>query len=298
MGYVLRKRRLVRREFLNGLMVFNIVGPVTILTLLSFWAIQLRTSLVWLPILGVVMQLIPGLCAFALVRRRYTDPHDQGSFVLALMLANRGTVGILPVYMFFGEAGYTFARLVMLLAPFVVFLGCYPMARHYYERGVDSDGDRRPRLLSILVNRNQLPVLGIGVGLAPQYSGVPRPAVCGAIFPWLMHTTLILLVIPVGFAIEFRKMRQYVRDLPLMFLLKFLVTPALIYLLALAVGLSGAPLYTAVILAASPTAINAVVAVQIHKLNADLVMASFVLTTACYLALVVPLMILLRALFG
>ena len=72
--------------------------------------------------------------------------------------------------------------------------------------------------------------------------------------------------------------------------IKLVLTPLAAYVLAKFVFEEPVLINTIVILAAMPTAINAVVAVQLNKLNVDLATASFVLTTAACLLVALPIL--------
>jgi predicted permease len=54
-------------------------------------------------------------------------------------------------------------------------------------------------------------------------------------------------------------------------------------------------LNTIVILAAMPTAINTVIAVQLYKLNVHIATAAFVLTTAVFIGVVLPVLFVLMS---
>jgi len=67
---------------------------------------------------------------------------------------------------------------------------------------------------------------------------------------------------------------------------------------ALAMGLRGDMLATVVILAASPTAIMAVVAGRLTRINLNLALTAFVLTTVVYIVVVFPLLLLIFGYFN
>jgi predicted permease len=69
-------------------------------------------------------------------------------------------------------------------------------------------------------------------------------------------------------------------------LLKFLLSPALMLGLALAMGITGQPLYVCVLLAAMPTALYSVLIASLFGLNRDLANTTFILTHAVCLAAV------------
>ena len=92
-----------------------------------------------------------------------------------------------------------------------------------------------------------------------------------------------------GYQLDFGEARNYYCKILGMLPLKFLVVPALIYGLARLHFTSQELLGTILLDAAAPVAINAVVTSTLFQLDVDLTVASFILTTASYIVLVVPL---------
>ncbi len=280
----------VRPGAFDRLTEATIVGLVPVLTTLSFWGLTLRVELLWLPVVGMAMQAAAGLVALARLRTKQRNPLDAGAYLFSAMLSNRGVVGSLSVFILFGERGYAWSRMVLLFGVFVLFLLCFPLARrlsdvhHFGEGGVRSGrrGFLSPR---------QMPMVGIAVGAALNLAGVDRPAALSTAFPWLVHLNAWLLLLPIGASLDFGEMRRHWREIPDLLAIKFLITPLITWGLAAAVGLRDPMLVTAVILAASPTAIMAVVVCKLHGLNVHLATTAFVVTTAAYVAVGFPLVL-------
>jgi len=67
-------------------------------------------------------------------------------------------------------------------------LGCFPTARYYQHQGSGQEGPALPLSFSALFfTRNQLPVLGLAIGLLLCLKGVPRPAIFGSLVNPLIH---------------------------------------------------------------------------------------------------------------
>lgn len=291
-GYALVRRAGVKEESFDWMVAARVIllGPVV--ALLSFWVIRLKLELIWLPVLGVAMQLVPGGVAFLRARTKFSDNLDRGSYVLSNMLRNRGVVGLLAVFILYGETGVAYCYLVMSLSPLVLYLLCFPMAG-YYHATEQGEGAKRPPLKSILWSRNQIPILGVLAGLALNLSGLPRPVILGDIFPLILHTTFWVVVLPLGASMRFGEMKKYWLPVADSLVIKFVITPAVMLCLSFLVGLQAEALFTVVILSSSPTAINAVFVSKLFKLNLQLAMAAFLLTTAAYLVLVFPVIYVL-----
>jgi predicted permease len=287
-GWWCRRQGWFSERLGNRVMFANQMTLQPLLCLLSLWVVSLDRTMLWLPVLGVIMQVVPGAIGWWWMRGRLAEPLEQGSYLLACMLSNRGTVGIVSVYVVAGETGYGLSVLVMLFAQFVVQFVGFPVSAYYARQGRPAEQGREP-WWRVLVNWKQLPVLGIAGGLALNWAGTPRPAWCADWFPWLVHVMSWLFILPIGYGLDFRELRHYWRRVADMLGIKFILTPLVMWLLILPLGLDRQAQLVTMILAFSPTAINAVVVAKLHDLNTHLAIAAFMLTTVIYLLIVLPL---------
>lgn len=290
-GYMCRRQTRLDDDFFQRMMTLGIMLIYPVLALLGFWATRLDAELIWLPVLGIVLSVIPGVLAFFRARTKYADSLDQGSYVMAATMSNTLTLGGISAFIIYGETGFAYVQLITLLGTLYLFLACFPLAGWYAARGGEAGGQRMS-VLSVVFSRNQLPALGLFVGAWLYYSGVPRPAWAGAIFDPLVHIGAWMSLIPVGYSVDFREMRQYWLGILDLNVIKFIITPALSYAIGMLVLSDPVAINTLLITASTPTAILSVVAVKLHRLNVHITMAAFVLTTAVYLLVVYPLQFL------
>jgi predicted permease len=294
-GYLLQKQKRWGDPFFNKMMRVGIIYVTSITVTISFWGSGISAETIWLPILGVVMQMVPFGIGYYVAKRKYKDPLEQGSYILAAMLLNRGVVGSLSVYILFGEVGYSSAQLVMLLSNLVLFSFCFPMANYFSEL---EQGKRRgkPKLKSVLISPTQLPTLGIVFGIILYFSGINRPRALANVMDITIHITAWLGLIPVGYSINFKKMKGYWKRIWDIAAIKFVLTPVLLYFPARLLIHNDIVLRTFLVLATAPTAINAVATAKLNKLNVHVAMAAFILTTALYVVVIFPLLLLLNSL--
>lgn len=285
-GYLFRRQRRVGDLFFHKMINFNVWLIVPVLSLLSFWTLRFNVELIWLPLFGVILCLIPGLIAYLWVGKKYADDLDRGSYIISAMLSNIGTLGGLCAFILYGEVGYAYTQLVTILQGAVTYMFCYPLAQYYYQRSVK--GGEPVSLKSIFFNLNQLPVAGLLAGTALYFAGVPRPAVLGMAFDPLVHMAAWTALIPIGFSTDFSAMRQYYKGMLDLIPIKFLITPATSYALACLVIGDKVERNTLLVLASTPTAISSVLAVKIYHLNINIATAAFVLTTAVFILAVYP----------
>lgn len=289
-GYSMRRAARFQPSLFDRMMDVGIVGVEPILACLSFWIIPLEIQLVWLPILGIIMVVIPGIFAFLQANRKYKEPLDKGGFILGAMLPNRGVIGMLTVFAIYGETGYALVQIITITNLLVLQLFCFPLAEHYYQSHYKQEKKHTP-ILSLFLNRRQLPLLGIMLGVGLNLSGVYRPVVLGETFPYLVHISAWLFVIPVGYSLVFHELQNHWKNSLDVLWIKFLATPILMYLIIKPMNLGEIATDVLLILSFAPTAINAVVTARLFRLNVHVPMTAFMLTTFFYLLFILPLIL-------
>lgn len=287
-GYILRRKDWFHPGVFDRMIMFGILVVDPILICLSFWQLDFEIKLLWLPVLGIAMNIIPAILAFIQAERKYNDSLIKGSYILATMLSNRGVIGTLTVFAIFGEPGYALAAFLMLSSPIFLYLISYPIAERFFQQHNNLAQQRMS--LKSLFSWKQVPMLGLLLGALLNFNEVPRPEISSDIFPYLVHINAWLFMVPVGYAIEFRRMLSHWRDSFNLIWIKFILTPIATYLMLLPLGLDKLALNVVLILSFSPTAINAVVTARLFRLNVHIAAAAFVLTTIIYLGMVLPLL--------
>jgi len=166
------------------------------------------------------------------------------------------------------------------------------MAQYYSRLSRMEDRSERPTFSSIFFTRNQLPLLGLIAGVILNRTGIIRPPFFAGIFPFLVSTSAWLYLVPIGYDLDFGEMRKYWSKVTDLIPIKFILVPAALYGLALLAGLEGTKMGTVVILSFTPSAVGAVIAAKLNRLNTHLPMAAYILTTTVYMFVVFPLIII------
>lgn len=292
-GYLLKYQHCLRDGFFNKMILNNILVVYPLLSFLCFWVLPLSRELIWLPVMGILMGLIPGIIATWRSKQKYTDPLDQGGYVMSAILSNLGTIGGLCVFLLYGEHGYAYQQLVVLSQYILMFMFCYPLAQNYYEKAQGTTKKHSVSLRSILFSRNQLAVVGILLGVVLQFASVPRPDCLSGVSSFLVHLGAWTALIPVGYSMDFARIRTHYRELADLAVIKFAVSPCILYLIALLLIDNEIMRYSLLILSFTPTAVNAVITARIYRLNLHLTMAAFILTTLLFLIVIYPLLFIL-----
>ena len=287
-GFALRGRVHVEEKTFEKVMLFDLIVIVSVLCALSFWNAELELKLIWLPPIAALTVFAPGYLGTLRAKAKYSSPLDQGGYALAAFLSNRNTAGTITVFLLLGEAGYAYSRLYAPVNWILVYLFCFPMANAYRAKGL-GDAGQRPPLWKVLFDRKQIPLLGIAAGALLNCSGLERPEVVERVFPWLVHLSAWMFLVPLGYSIDIEEMRNVSHDWSGILFLKFIFTPLVAYVAGKLVGLEGPVLYTVVILSSSPSAIQSVIISRLTGLNSHIAMGAFILTMVTYLVIVVPI---------
>lgn len=290
-GYAGRYQRRVGDTFFNKMILNNIFVVCPVVSFLSFWVMPLTRELLWMPVLSIALGLLPGAAAWWLARRKYRDHREQGAYVMSASLANLGTIGGICVYLVYGEQGYGYQQIATLFQYVLMFTFCYSIAQ-YYERQAEGRSGKKVSFWAMVFSKNQIAVVGILLGGALQMAGIPRPPELSGITPFFVHVGAWTGLIPVGYSLDFEKIRQYWLSLFDLAVLKFAATPLLLYGLACLFVESPEMRGSLLILAATPTAVNAVVAARLYHLSVDLTVAAFLVTTLLFLLFVYPALFL------
>ena len=290
LGYFFRRSRYLSEKNCDRLIVFNILVISTALSILSFWTLPLKWELMWLPCFGILFTIIPGVTAYLTSKNKYGSSLEKGSYLASAILSNTGTLGGLCAYIIFGEAAFAYTQIVGLFQNLVLFLFCFPMAQYYRQQSYGEEEKQKLTFSSMFLNRNQLPVVGLLIGIILCLNGVPRPAFFQVIFAPLVHIAAWTALIPAGYSIKFSGMKEYYGSTFDLVPIKFIITPVIGYLIAREVFNDQALLGTILILASVPTGINAIVTARLYGLNLHVSGAAFVVTTAVFLVLVYPIL--------
>lgn len=290
-GYLLRRLAWRGEKVFHWMISLGIIFLFPGLTAFSIWGLVPVFDLVWLPVFGILLHVLPGGLAFAWGRRQYRSSLDYGSYTISGFLSNHVTLGSLSAYILFGETGYAYTQMTLLFNSLLMFGFSYPLAQHY--RNLHDQGPVPGiNLKEILFNRNQMPLVGMAAGILLNAAGVQRPESFLPVFDMMIHFSAWTFLVPVGYSMDFGEVRHYWRDALDITVIKCLLTPLLTLAVAGFFVQDRIAFRTLILLAAQPTAVNAVIAMKLFGLNLHLCVGAFVLSTAVYLLLVFPVFFL------
>jgi hypothetical protein len=194
------------------------------------------------------------------------------------------------VFFLFGEIAYGYAEIILTLGNIYIYGYAFPLAARYQQ--LNEGQEVKKWNLKSLLTLNQLPLAFTILAVILNVSGIARPAFASRMIKPLVHISAWCSALPIGATIHFKTMRKYLfvgRDVAVT---KFLVVPAIIMLLSLIFIKDSLILKTLLVISASSGPMVAIMLSKLHKLNTDMAMSSFILTTAMYLVILVPVFIL------
>lgn len=294
-GYWLKKRRILTRGANDRLIKFNIRVVNTLLALLSFWVLPFNVHLLFAPLFDLYIVLVPCAIGYLFFARRIKNVLDRGAYIVSAMLSNVGTLGGICAFILYHEEGFAYAQLVATFQNLLICLIVFPLAQYYHLKagGTLQRTGRLRSFIEMFISPNQLCLVGMALGILLNAGGVARPAPLGSMFQSLVHIGAWTAMLPVGFLVELRAVRENLPKTNSLTILRFVVMPILTYFFVDALVVDSVFRGTLLILACCPTAVLAVTTVRIYQLNVDLATTSFLVTTALFIFPVFPLLFFL-----
>ena len=289
---MLLKRWGLAREYLRLMIQINVVGVLFLLSITSFWSVHITAELLWLPISIIPISLIPACIFYLIGRKRFQDPREQGSYLISMMLGNIGTVSGLAAFVLYGEKGFAYVQMIAIPQILPIVLFAFPMGAYYYSKWENKGkgAGQKFQIWKMLFTWNQLPVVGVFIGLALSGMEISRPASLTFLFDCLIHLNAWFGMVPVGYDLDLRGARTYAGKLWTIFPIKFIILPLCLYGMTRLFVSDPAIIVCVVLSAAAPTAIFSVATAQLYRLNVDLAESSFLTTTLAFLFIVYPVL--------
>ncbi|MBN2880163.1 MAG: hypothetical protein JXN65_11115 [Clostridia bacterium] len=284
LGYAIKKIFRLSKDKFDILLQISILFVLPISMVLLFWAMNPDKNMLLLPIIGLLTPLMYLGFGYLFSRKKYTDPKQKGSYIIASMLSNRGTIGGLVAYILFGEIGYIYVYMVNLFAPVNNFVIAFPLANYF-----SSESSAKPTLKSIFFRKTNLPVIGIIAGVLLHIFAGDRPEFITPLVDPLIKGAAWFTLIPVGASIELHSIKKHLRKVLDIGIIKFIIMPVFGAVIALLFIPDRLMAIAFVLVHTMPVAIDSVVVSRISKLDENVAVSAFLYTTIVYLFIVFPM---------
>ena len=289
-GYFLHREKILSDKTANFIIKFNVICVYTLLTLLSFWVLPISWEVAMLIPFGALYVFVPGATGALTFARRHKNLLNRGAYIMSAMLSNIGTLGGVCAFILYDETGFAYSQIIASCQNILVVLVCFPLAQYYHSKHIEAAHEpvEKINFRQLFLSWNQLSLVGITIGLCLNINEVPRPEILSNLFQGLVHFGAWTALLPVGYLINFSHSKYYYGRVWDLAILRFVIMPAFIYFVSRQLFGDQILLDTLFVCAMSPTAINAVLASRLYKLNVDLAITSFIMTTAMFLFIIFP----------
>ena len=267
------------------------VNPVAILG--AVWIVRIHDiGLATLPFTCIFAIVAGGVWALMASWILGHGPKKTGAMFCCGAFTNNGSIGALLCFIFLGEPGFALVPIYKLFEEFSYYSIGFPVARHYSRSVAAADEGTWRRIIRLA--RDPLIIVSLSsivLGGILNASGLQRPAFYEIVNAVFIPLGTVMLLISIGLAFRFRKVRDYLKEGITIAAIKFIMVPVMASFLAWVIGFGdingGLPLKVVIILSSMPVAFTALIPPSIYDLDIDLANSCWFITTAL-LAVVMP----------
>jgi predicted permease len=264
-------------------------------TLVAIWQMEMRWSVLTVPVMGVVLLFASSIFALIVFRFHKLDVQGRLTAVMAGGLANLShTGGAFVCYAIFGLEGYALGQLYLALWLPTVYIMWMPILKAYEQRNL---GRKETFSGRDLFDARLMGLWAMVVGLALNFSHLATPAV---LTRWYVMDPFIyaasgLSFFAIGMRLSISRLKNYI---PLYFTLgavRFVLTPAAAALILwLCSGwfsnLSDLSRKVIMVQSTAPCAVLMVTMANIFDLDSRMGSALWVVNTAVFAVVVTPIL--------
>jgi predicted permease len=265
---------------------FTYLAPVTLISI--FWILKISDiKLVFLPLVGMAAVVVGGFFGYQAARLLKLQPKQTGSMIFGGAYSNTGMFAGFICYMMFGELGYALVSLYKLLEELtLVIIGC-PIANYY---GNSITQGLRLRIRSLMTDQFFIiPTVSLVLGVFLNLAGVERPKLFETVNAVIIPLMSFILLFAVGLTLKIRSIRQHLRQLVAMIVIKFGAIPLLITTISWALGyqhiLNGLLLKVIWIIVFMPVGFNSLIIASLYGLDEELANSCWMVTTGALIVI-------------
>jgi len=266
--------------------------PIT--TVGTLWIIKMdNIKIVALPFLGVFALFTGGILGLVAAKLLKLNRKDTGSMFTCGSFANIGSIGGLVCYLFLGEEGFALVSFYAIFVQITYYVAGFPIAKSF-SSDITTNGSLVSHLKKVFSDIFVvIALIYITIGIFLNLSGIIRPVFYQAINAVFIPIQTILMLVSIGLAMKFGRVRNFTRECVVVSFIKFILVPLIISSVAFLLGYGeieeGLPLKVVIILSSMPVAFTALIPVSIYNLNLDMANSCWLVTTFS-LILILPLL--------
>jgi predicted permease len=296
-GYLANNRFGLSEQWAKKIMTFVLVVFSWLIALLVIWQMRLTGQLIWLPTVGVCLMLAMTALSAAMFSFLKLDQRSRLTLILAGGLSNIGyTGGAFVCYALFGVTGLAMASIYFLFCLPVFYLVYLPLLKLYELRKKESGAKFN---LSQVLDLRFLAVPAIILALILNLTGVKSPAFIAKfhVVDIFVYIASGLAFFAIGLQVHLSRLKKYINLYFLLAAVKFILTPAVAFSFIWLLAATGQNLTEAIrkviiVLSATPSAVLMVTMSNVFDLDGPLASALWIVTTAVFVVIVVPVLFL------
>ncbi|MFC1671339.1 hypothetical protein ACFL20_13180 [Spirochaetota bacterium] len=292
-GLLVRKRILNPPGLSKKLIRINLFVNEPVIIIWSVWGLFLKKELSVLPLTGLFMVSLGFVLGRVITRFLNLDNKSKTTFTVCSSISNHGfTLGAFLCYLLVGEVGLGLSSVFILyFTPFVFgFLFPYVQLK---DRAKKID---LKKIKEMVLTPQNLPLLSVIIAFTLHGIGIPRPQI---FFP--IEIFLIILCIiyyfTLGINFEFCNIKSIKSRHLLIAAVKFLAIPVAVYFIMGFSNIDNNMKSVVFIQSFMPAGIYTVVTSILFDLNHKLASSLFIVNTALFIVLILPLLFFLRNFF-
>ena len=228
---------------------------------------NISSDMAYLPILGLVTSGLLLIVAYLYCRACNYSKKTTWTIMIAASIMNTGFIGFPVSLGVFGNEGFLNAVFFDLSTSLLVVVYGIVLARQF-------GGNTREVLKKAVFF---MPIWGVIFGLIFNVFDIPLTYTVDSILNYFGNATIPLIMLSIGLSLDFRNVGQNLKDSLVVSIIKLVISPLIIFVLATWLNISGTALNIAVLEAGMSTAGNALVLAIEYGLDADL-MGSMIFT--------------------
>ena len=252
------------RELLSKIVLY-IALPAMIFTNLK--DANISPDMAYLPILGLFTSGLLLIVAYLYCRACNYSKKTTWTIMIAASIMNTGFIGFPVSLGVFGNEGFLNAVFFDLSTSLLVVVYGIVLARQF-------GGNTREVLKKAVFF---MPIWGVIFGLIFNVFDIPLTYTVDSILNYFGNATIPLIMLSIGLSLDFRNVGQNLKDSLVVSIIKLVISPLIIFVLATWLNIGGTALNIAVLEAGMSTAGNALVLAIEYGLDADL-MGSMIFT--------------------
>ena len=262
----------------------------------AIWILNLKHLQIFaMPVMGILAISAGGAASLLLAKIIKLNSRETGSFFCCGSFTNIGSIGALVCFAFLGEKGFALVPFYKVFEDLLYYSIGFPIAKSFRYKAAGIPEEQKKNIFTdpFVIAA----VASIITGFILNYSGISRPQILGPVNQIIIPAASFMLLVSIGMAMQFRKMKGYLFHAISLLPVKHLLVPALTFTAAYFAGLGriddALPLKVVLILSSMPVAFVALVPPALYDLDLDLANTCWLVSTAFMIVTVPVLMILI-----